>query len=478
MVFSSLTFLLVFFPAFVIIYSLLPGNRNIKNNFILLSSIFFYSWGGPKFIFAILGVTMLDYFLVGQIYKSGENTGRKKLFLLLSLSVNLGLLFYFKYFNFFIDNFNHAASLLHIESTQVSRILLPIGISFYTFESITYAADVYRNVHKPLNNFRDYQLYITFFPKLIAGPIVRYHDIADQITNHVENESYHYRLHGLLQFCLGLAKKVLIANVMGEQADKIFSQPVDNINSAAAWIGALAYTFQIYFDFSGYSDMAIGLGKIMGFVLPENFNNPYTATSITDFWRRWHKTLGAWMKNYLYIPLGGNRTSKGRLYLNLVIVFLVSGFWHGASWNFVLWGAFHGTFLILDRIFLSRLLSKIGKIPSVVFTFFVVTVSWVVFRIGDIGKLGLYLQKMFEFDLNPETKIITNIQFNIVIWAAAFFSFFLLLPGAKPLHDKLFYSTLSKYQLVACTAVSALLYFVCTTDVAASLFNPFIYFRF
>jgi alginate O-acetyltransferase complex protein AlgI len=478
MVFSSLTFLMFFFPAFIIVYSLLPGTRNVKNTSILLASIFFYSWGGPKFIFAILGVTMLDFFLVGQIYKSGENTSRKKLFLMLSLSVNLGLLFYFKYFNFFIDNFNNAASLFKIGPAEITKILLPIGISFYTFESITYAVDVYRNVHKPLNSFRDYQLYITFFPKLIAGPIVRYHDIADQITNHVEKESYDLKLHGLLQFCLGLAKKVLIANVMGLQADKIFNQPVDHINSAAAWIGALVYTFQIYFDFSGYSDMAIGIGKIMGFTLPENFNNPYTATSITDFWRRWHKTLGAWMKNYLYIPLGGNKVSKTRLYLNLAIVFLISGFWHGASWNFALWGAFHGIFLILDRIFLTRVLGKIGRIPSVLFTFFVVTVSWVVFRIEHLGTLSLYLQKMFAFDFNTETQIITNTDFNIVVWAAAFFSFFVLIPGVKPVHDKLFYSSLSKYQLVACTAVSVFLYFICTAFVAGSSFNPFIYFRF
>jgi len=462
---------------FLIIYNLLPKAVNLKNIFILLSSIIFYSWGGPRFIFVILGVTLIDFLLVSQIDKH-EQRSKRRLFLTLSVGLNVSLLFYFKYFNFFIDNLNAVDSLFGASTIHVAKILLPIGISFYTFESITYAVDVYRRVHKPLTNFWEYQLYIIFFPKLIAGPIVRYHDISDQITGHVEKENTNNKLHGFIQFCIGLAKKVLIANAMGNEADTIINMNVADINTTAAWIGALAYTFQIYFDFSGYSDMAIGIGKMLGFFLPENFNSPYVSGSITEFWRRWHITLGAWMKNYLYIPLGGNRVSTGRLYLNLAIVFLASGLWHGASWNFVLWGAYHGLFLILDRMFLLNVLKKIGRLPRVVFTFFVVVVGWVIFRIEDIHKLGQYLRKMFAFDMEPRRSVITTTEFNIVVWFAIFFSFFTLLPKVKPLHDGIFYTKLSRPALIAFTFVGVALYFVCLTSVIGSKFNPFIYFKF
>lgn len=478
MVFSSLTFLVYFLPVFLIIYNLLPKNRDLKNIFILISSIIFYSWGGPKFIFLILGVTLVDFFLVSQVDLQRLVKGRSRLFLVLSVSLNLSVLFYFKYFNFFIGNLNAVSALFGANAIRVAKIILPIGISFYTFESITYAVDVYRNVHKPLKNFWEYQLYIIFFPKLIAGPIVRYNDISDQISGHIEHEHTSNKLHGFVQFCIGLGKKVLIANIVGHQADLIMNMDVQSINTTAAWIGALAYTFQIYFDFSGYSDMAIGISRILGFRLPENFNNPYTATSITNFWRRWHMTLGAWMRNYLYIPLGGNRRSEARTYFNLIVVFLASGLWHGAAWNFVIWGAFHGIFLMLDRLFLLKVLNKAGRLLSVIFTFFVVVVGWVIFRIEDISKLWQYLQKMFAFDLNKENGIITRPDFNVVIWIALFFSFFTLLPKVKPLHDGIFYAGLSKVQLGVFTVIGACLYFLCLTYVAGSSFNPFIYFRF
>lgn len=478
MVFSSSIFLVVFLPLFLVIYNLLPKVLNVKNIFILLSSIIFYSWGGPKFIFVILGVTLLDFLLVGQVYKHRDNKRQKLVFLCMSLALNLGLLFYFKYFNFFIDNLNVLTSLFGTNAIIVGKILLPIGISFYTFESITYAVDVYRGVHAPLKNFWEYQLYIIYFPKLIAGPIVRYHHISDQIRNHIEHETVNNKLQGFTQFCVGLSKKVLIANVMGSQADAIMNTDPSQLNTAATWIGAIAYTFQIYFDFSGYSDMAIGLGKMMGFFLPENFNNPYVSGSITEFWRRWHMTLGAWMKNYLYIPLGGNRVSASRLYLNLAIVFLASGLWHGASWNFVIWGAFHGLFLILDRMFLLKVLDKIGKIPSVIVTFFVVVVGWVIFRIEDIHKLGLYLHKMFAFDFDPHGSIATNNNFDYIVYAAIFFSFFRLIPKSGLVHDKIFYANYNKAQLIGFSVVACALYFVCLMYVSGSAYNPFIYFKF
>jgi alginate O-acetyltransferase complex protein AlgI len=365
MVFSSIIFLILFLPAFILVYQFV--GKKYKNRFILFASILFYSWGAPKFVFALLLVTTVDFYFVKSLAAS-ENPKKRKLFLAASLIMNLGLLAYFKYANFFIDNVNAVFCAFGMEEINWVKIILPIGISFYTFETITYVVDVYRKVHAPLKHFWDYQLYIILFPKLIAGPIVRFHSIADQISE--RNETVDDKLQGFIRFCIGLGKKILIANVLGAQADLIMDQQPEQLSTIMSWIGIIAYTFQIYFDFSGYSDMALGLGRMMGFNFPENFNNPYNSRSITEFWRRWHISLGQWMKNYLYIPLGGNQVkSKFRLFFNLWIVFLISGLWHGASWSFVLWGAFHGFFLIMDRIFLQNFLDKVGKIPSVLFTF-------------------------------------------------------------------------------------------------------------
>ena len=479
MVFSSLYFLAFFLPAFILIYHFLPKKVNVKNTFILIASIFFYSWGGPKFIFAILGTTFIDFWLVRYMNKK-ETRSHRLLFLILSISVNFSLLFYFKYFNFFIDNLNGLYHMLNLGpgAIHIAKILLPIGISFYTFESITYSVDVFRRVHKPLNNFWEYQLYIIMFPKLIAGPIVRYHQISDQINDHLKNETAENKLIGFIQFCIGLSKKVLIANVMGQQADAIFALDPSQINTISAWVGAIAYTFQIYFDFSGYSDMALGIGKIMGFRFPENFNNPYTSVSITDFWRRWHMTLGVWMKNYLYIPLGGNKVNPYRLYINLTIVFLASGLWHGASWSFVFWGAYHGLFLVLERSFLLRLKEKIGKYPNILITFIIVVIGWVFFREENILRAFQFTGRMFAFDFNDMKTVITNNDFDIVVFIAIFFSIFTLNKRTKALHDKIFYSGLNKNATILFASLSVVLYFLCLTVVSGSSFNPFIYFRF
>ena len=289
MIFSSVIFLTCFFPVVFTLYYLFP--KKLKNIFLLFASIVFYMWGAPKFIFAILGTTTLDFFLV-KIMNDASTDKKRKLFLVLSLCLNVGMLFYFKYCNFFIDNFNSALHLFTTKEIHWTKIILPIGISFYTFESLTYVIDVYRKEHKPLTNFWHYQLYILLFPKLIAGPIIRYHEISDQITNRFDKFRTDDILTGFFRFVIGLSKKVLIANTMAAVADEIFKTNISDLNSGYAWIGMLAYTFQIYFDFSGYSDMAIGMGKMLGFKFPENFNNPYTSGSITEFWRRWHMTLG------------------------------------------------------------------------------------------------------------------------------------------------------------------------------------------
>ncbi len=474
MVFSSIIFIFYFLPIFFLAYYI--ADKKFKNIIILLGSVFFYAWGAPKFIFVILGTTFIDFYLV-RFMARAVSKYLKSLVLLLSLSINLGLLFYFKYSNFFVDNLNHFLNHFHQHTITWEKLALPIGISFYTFETLTYVVDVYRGVHRPLKNFWDYQLYIILFPKLIAGPIIRYHDFAGQIYDHTEYENPDNRLRGLYRFFIGLGKKVLIANAVGSAADVIFAMPHDQLGTATAWLGALSYTFQIYFDFSGYSDMAIGLGLMMGFRFPENFNNPYTALSITDFWRKWHITLGNWMRNYLYIPLGGNRVkSKWRLYFNLWFVFLASGLWHGAAWGFIAWGAYHGIFLVLERLFLGKWLAKLGK-AAFLYTFFVVMIGWVFFRIEYFHYSLEYLERMFHwygntYDWRPEG------QFFYLLAVAAFFSFFTLSKWGQAIQHKVFFEQYTLRRHYVMVFLVLLLCIISAGRITISTFNPFIYFRF
>jgi alginate O-acetyltransferase complex protein AlgI len=474
MVFSSIVFLLYFLPLFLLCYYLV--GKQYKNIVILVFSIFFYSWGAPKFIFVILGTTFLDYHLVKWMDAS-HNEFRRKCFLVLSLSVNLGLLFYFKYSNFFIENVNACLQLAGIGSISWTKLILPIGISFYTFETITYVVDVYRRVHKPLHHFWDYQTYIILFPKLIAGPIVRYHELADQISDRSQNENFENRLTGFYRFVIGLAKKVIIANHMGAYADQVFAMNYDSLDTQAAWAGIIAYTFQIYFDFSGYSDMAIGIGKMIGFKFPENFNNPYTSASITEFWRRWHITLGNWMRNYLYIPLGGNRVhSTTRLYFNLWLVFLASGLWHGASWSFIFWGAYHGFFLVAERSFLLAFYKKTGTWLSVPLTFLIVVIGWVFFRIENFNDAILFIKTMFSFKSGESIDFEFHYFFYLVI--AICFSFFTLSKFGLSLQEKIYleFYSLKRHYFMIC--ISFLLMIISIALITSTDFNPFIYFRF
>ena len=402
---------------------------------------------------------------------------RKRALLIVSITLNLGLLAYFKYANFFIENVNSFLHLMGINPISWFNVLLPIGISFYTFQTLTYSIDIYRNVHKPLDRVNDYLLYIMSFPQMIAGPIVRFNTIADQIVE--RNETIDDKLTGFIRFSIGLAKKVLIANVMGEQADLIMNSDISNISTAMAWTGIMAYTFQIYFDFSGYSDMAIGMGRMMGFKFPENFNNPYVSRSITVFWRRWHITLGAWMRDYLYIPLGGSKVStKRRLYFNLWFVFLVSGLWHGASWSFVVWGAYHGFFLVAERLFLLKFYKRIGKLPSVIITFLIVIIGWVFFRIEQFDLAIIYLKKMFVLQFS-DADFSTIPSFVFFILVAAVFSFITLFKSGLKL-DRFFfnndnYRNASYYWMIP---IGIILFAISLSSITSSGFNPFIYFRF
>lgn len=472
MVFSSLIFIFCFLPIFFTVYYLAPAR--LKNMVILLGSVFFYAWGAPRFIFVLLGTTVIDFYVVRAMAAAEQQTARRAL-LMLSLSVNLGLLFYFKYLNFFEDNLNIVLGWLHIQPLTWTKLVLPIGISFYTFETITYVVDVYRRVHKPLRNFWDYQLYIILFPKLIAGPIIRYHDFAGQVYDHLLYDTMEYRLRGFYRFCLGLGKKVMIANVVGSAASAIFDLG-GGLDTATAWIGAVSYTFQIYFDFSGYSDMAIGLGMMMGFRFPENFNNPYTALSITDFWRRWHITLGSWMRNYLYIPLGGNRVSGTRLMFNLWLVFLFSGLWHGAAWGFIIWGAYHGLFLVLERFVLGKWLEKIGA-AAVLYTFPIVVIGWVFFRTEHLDAALTYLHAMFTW--KPETYLWrADAQFLFTTGLAVLFSFFTLSSFGKRLQHKVFHEDYTASRHLVMGLLMTILFLLCAGKITITTFNPFIYFRF
>jgi alginate O-acetyltransferase complex protein AlgI len=363
-----------------------------------------------------------------------------------------------------------------VSAIHWTKLLLPIGISFYTFETITYVVDVYRKVHKPLNNFWDYQLYIIFFPKLIAGPIIRYHDLADQIGDRSQNETADNLLTGFYRFGIGLAKKVLIANQIGAQADAIFAMNYGDISTGMAWTGILAYTFQIYFDFAGYSDMAIGIAKMVGFRFPENFNNPYISQSITEFWRRWHISLGAWMRNYLYIPLGGNRVSKRRLYFNLWLVFLASGLWHGASWNFVIWGAYHGLFLVLERKWLLKAYQKIGKMPSIIITFFIVVVGWVFFRTETLPQALLFLKTMFAFQ--GGAAVMPDAEFWFWLYVALFCVFGGACRWGEKLQNSFYFAPYSTRKHIVVFAGSLILLLLSISSITAFGFNPFIYFRF
>ena len=474
MVFSSILFLFYFLPIFLIVYNLLP--YKYRNYWALLASIGFYAWGAPIFVFVVTSVIITDFFIVNKIYTS-KNTKLRKQLLALSVFLKVGLLVYFKYANFFVENIEVILTHLNFSSLNWVKVALPIGISFFTFQALTYSVDVYRGVHKPLKSVADYLLYILLFPQLIAGPIVRYNEIADQLEDRKEQETYDNKILGFFRFTIGLAKKVLIANVLGAEADKIFALQATELTSTTAWIGIIAYTFQIYFDFSGYSDMAIGLGRMMGFTFPENFNNPYVSQNITEFWRRWHMTLGRFMKDYLYIPLGGNKVTIKRMYFNLIFVFVVSGFWHGAAWNFIIWGAFHGLFLIMDRLFLLKLFDKIGKYPSIIITFFITIIGWVIFRATSVEQIGYYLKAMFKFNF-ADNYILSN-QFVVISIFAILFSFITMFAFGKKLEDFVFFKKqYSNTQLLIFFVVVIFLFVLSAVNIAASSFNPFIYFRF
>ena len=481
MVFSSNLFLFFFLPIFLIAYFITP--KKFRNYTLLLFSLVFYAYGAPDFVLVLVGECIINYFLVramGSEKRKTESGKWKNILCALSIMMALGLLLYFKYANFFMENLNVILGWAHHEPLEWMRVALPIGISFFTFQSITYTLDVYRGVTPPSKKLTDYVLYIMMFPQLIAGPIVNYNSVAAQLVD--RTSTMEDRVVGLYRFILGLAKKVLIANTLAAFADEAFAMNYANMASSTAWIGILSYTFQIYFDFSGYSDMAIGLGKMLGFRFPENFNDPYTSKSVTEFWKRWHMTLGNFIMNYLYIPLGGNRKGKGRMYLNLWLCFLLSGLWHGASWNFVLWGAFHGLFICLDKLLSGKRKVESGKFStflsplSTLFTFFLVAMGWVLFRADTASDAVGYYQALFSFQ-GGLTKP-TDAMFWFTFALAVVFSFLTLFKGGQKLQDKIFADHYSKGLSWTMFVVCLVLLVLAAGSLCVSDFNPFIYFRF
>ena len=477
MVFSSTLFLFYFLPGFLLLYYAVP--TRFKNAVALLASLGFYAWGGLSFLALFLVSVVVNFVLIRYMDATPERW-KQRIFLIMSIILNVGMLFYFKYANFFLDNASAVRSYFGGPALTWEKVVLPIGISFFTFEKLTYTIDVYRGVNKPLKSFWDFLLYIMLFPKMIAGPIVRFHEIAGQLADRSAFDTLDHKLAGAFRFVVGLAKKVLIANVLGQQADLIFTADPATLLPGQAWLGALAYTFQIYFDFSGYSDMAIGIGRMMGFQFPENFNNPYISRSITEFWQRWHITLGRWMRDYLYIPLGGNRVNPSRLYVNLWTVFILSGFWHGAAWNFITWGAYHGLFLVLERLFLLRFYKKIGVL-SIIPTFLITVVGWVLFRAETLAGALHHLKIMAG--LMPTGPVAQPLTFSLEFWVLLGVAALICFAAAWPTLERWELSTLARGHFTlrgaaGLTLVTAVLLVLSLSYVVGSSFNPFIYFRF
>ncbi|RUL49816.1 MBOAT family O-acyltransferase [Lysinibacillus antri] len=395
MVFSNLVFLFAFLPIVLIVYFAMPSK--FKNLFLLIVSLFFYAWGEPVYIYLMILSSIINYLFGLLVGSKKQNPSLKKFYLTLAVLMNLGILGYYKYSTFLIENIN----LLFGLDIAYEPLPLPIGISFFTFQAMSYVIDVYRNDAKVQKNILDLALYIALFPQLVAGPIVRYTTVAEELKKRVH--SVELFADGVRRFILGLGKKVIIANPLGEIADTIFATNTSDLSVTTVWIGIIAYSLQIYFDFSGYSDMAIGLGKMFGFKFLENFNYPYIARSVSEFWRRWHISLSSWFRDYIYIPLGGNRKGEWKTYRNLLIVWTATGFWHGASWTFMAWGFYYGIIICIERLGFGKVLEKMWRPVQHLYVLILVMIGWVFFRADNFTYSLDYIQTMFGLKGVPLT---------------------------------------------------------------------------
>jgi len=456
MVFSSILFIFFFLPCFLFCYFLVP--KKLKNTILLLFSLLFYAWGEPVYIILMIVSALINYLFALLINKSS-----KKLYIFICVLINIVLLGIYKYAGFFVDNLNDIFN-LNIMSPD---IILPIGISFFTFQAMSYVIDVYRKDVAVQYNYFDLLTYICMFPQLIAGPIVRYETIAEELKNRTVN--FQKFSSGFERFLVGLFKKVLIANSVGMLFDTIVVMPISSISILTAWLGVFAYTIQIYFDFSGYSDMAIGLGKMLGFNYLENFNYPYISRNITDFWRRWHISLSSWFRDYVYIPLGGNRCSRLKNIRNILIVWLLTGFWHGANWNFIIWGLYYALILLIEKYVLKEYLDKLPIILQHVYALFLIVIGWTIFSIEDINKLIDYLKIMFS--IGNSKFIDTNFLYFGRNYLLLFIISVILSIPIKIKKNNKFFKIIKLFVFV-------ILFIVTISCIISDNYNPFLYFRF
>ena len=458
MVFSSITFLYYFLPILLLIYFIVPSK--FKNLVLLFFSFLFYFYGEPKYVI-ILFLSCLINYIFGLILEKK----RKKKYLIISVIINLGILVFFKYTNFFTTNLNNILGI----NIPLLNVVMPIGISFFTFQTLSYVVDVYRGDVVASHNFLDFATYVSLFPQLVAGPIVRYKDVFEELRK--RKLSFELFSEGVKRFIIGLGKKVLLANVIGEMIDVLLG--LNNVTVLAYVFASFGFTIQLYFDFSGYSDMAIGLGKMFGFNFLENFNYPLISSSITEFWRRWHISLSSFFRDYVYIPLGGNRVSKIKYYRNILIVWLLTGFWHGASWNFIIWGLFFAIFLIMEKMFLKKILDK-HKVAGHIYTIFLVVISFVIFSFDDLGNLGLFMKNLFGFGDIPFS------NFETIYYLRSYLVVFIISIICSTPIIKVIGSKIKKNLLF--DIIEIIIYLgillISTAFLIDASFNPFLYFRF
>ncbi len=468
MVFSSTVFLFLFLPAFLTIYYICPPK--LRNTILFLASLIFYAWEEPIYIFIMLFSTIFDY-ANGLLIEKSKSNAAKRLILILSVIGNLSILCFFKYSDFFITNVNFVCN----TNISLLKLILPVGISFYTFQTMSYTIDVYRKKVSAQKNIINFAAYVTMFPQLVAGPIVRYKTIAKQLDKRQETISGF--VYGIRRFIIGLFKKVMIANNIGLLWETIIARNLETLPAATAWLGAISFSFQIYFDFSGYSDMAIGLGEMIGFHFLENFDHPYISKSITEFWRRWHISLGTWFKEYVYIPLGGSRKGIAKQIRNLLIVWGITGFWHGASWNFILWGLYFGFLLIIEKLFLLKFLEKAKPLLSHLYTLIFVIISWVIFAFEDLSQIAQFLKAMFGINqsgiLNAETLYLFSNYIVLLIICVL-----LSMEWQKTKLATLLASKTGWVRSCFTMLLFAALFIVSISFLIGDTYNPFLYFRF
>lgn len=476
MVFSSPIFLFWFLPLVLLIYYL--SASRFRNAFLLLCSLLFYTWGEGAMMTVML-VSIVGNYLGGIAVDRSSSQTQRKLSLAAAVIFNLGLLLWFKYANFFADNYNHLAAYLGISTVFLQKVILPLGISFFTFHGLSYVIDVYRGKTAAQRNLLHLGLYISFFPQLIAGPIIRYHDVHEQLLE--RNHSAEMMVSGIRRFIKGLAKKVLIANAAGHLADQVFALPGTAITLSLSWLGMLAYLVQLYFDFSGYSDMAIGLGRMFGFSFKENFNYPYISRSMKEFWTRWHISLSGWFKDYLYIPLGGSRRGKFRHLLNIFIVFFLMGFWHGAAWTFVAFGIIIALLLILESVGWGSILEKLPRFLQHAYTMIVFTLALVLIRSDSLTQARFFWKGMLGFAGISSPAYHPGLYLDAYTITALLIGILFSMPLSGVLYKKLKHGlseSVRPWAEMARTGIYLTLLLLCCIHLASSTYNPFIYFRF